>query len=110
MRRGRLTTAMTPRDSQVSLLGSGSGGRGLEGGGGLVPSCASEHALRLVSPSCLQLPSYPELKDPGTCKESLRLQQLSSGRSVVLLVWVLGRPRSGGTWEHEGPEGSFALL
>lgn len=93
-------------DSQDSLLGSGSGGRGREGGGVLVPSCASEHELRLVSPAFRQLPRYQELTYPAACKESTRPQQLSPGRwCCPSLAWPLG-----GSGGHEGPEGSFPLL
>lgn len=95
--------------SQDSLLDSGGGGRGRGGGGFLVPSCASEHELRLVSPAFLQLPSYEEVKYLPTYEESMRLQQLGPGE-VVLPVSVLGRPRSGGTGEHDGGEGRFPLI
>ncbi|KAM7132932.1 putative membrane protein C3orf80 homolog [Molossus nigricans] len=95
--------------SQDSLLDSGSGGRGRGGGGFSVPSCASEHELRLVSPAFLQLPSYEEVKYLPTYEESMRLQQLSPGE-VVLPVSMLGRPRSGSTGEHDGGEGRFPLI
>lgn len=89
--------------SQDSLLDSG-GGRGRGGGRFSVPSCASEHELRLVSPAFLQLPSYEEVKYLPTYEESMRLQQLSPGE-VVLPVSVLGRPGEPG-----GGGGRFPLI
>ncbi|XP_066203253.1 uncharacterized membrane protein C3orf80 homolog [Saccopteryx leptura] len=95
--------------SQDSLLDSGSGGWGQGGCGFSVPSCASAHELRVVSPTFLQLPSYEEVKYLPTYEESMRLQQLSPGE-VVLPVSLLGRPRGGGAGEPDGAQGRFPLI